>query len=135
TGFSGNILHTAHPYSVSAFKNEKYNLITQLKYPVILQEGGKMRFDEVVLVEPGGYCTDFREGLHWDIVSVEGSKDGGLTWSPSVPASDSGFRDFWREAYVSGTVNNTSTTAANERVFRKNVIVLTENSGLFAGDT
>src|SRR5690606_14405092 len=135
TGFSGNILHTAHPYPVSAFKNEKYNLITQLKYPVILQEGGKMRFDEVVLVEPGENNTDFSEELHWDFVAVEGSKDGGLTWSPFVPSYDSGIRDFWREAYLSGTVNNTSKTAGNESMFRENVIVLTENTGFFAGDT
>lgn len=135
TGFSGNILHTAHPYPVSAFKNEKYNLIAQLKYPVILQEGGKMRFDEVVLVEPGENNTDFSEELHWDFVAVEGSKDGGLTWSPFVPSYDSGIRDFWREAYLGGTANNTSKTAGNESMFRENVIVLTENTGFFAGDT
>jgi hypothetical protein len=60
-GFSDNILHTIHPYPVSALKDEKYNLIAQLKYPVILQEGGEMRFDEVVLVEPGEKGLTFQK--------------------------------------------------------------------------
>lgn len=134
-GFSDNILHTVHPYPVSAFKNEKYNLVAQLKYPVILEEGGEMRFDEVVLVEPGEPGADFSGDLFWDFVVVEGSKDNGFTWVPFAPGYDSGSNETWETAFVSSTVNNKSQAVGSQNMFLKNVIQLSGNAGFSAGDT
>ncbi|MBN1819623.1 MAG: T9SS type A sorting domain-containing protein, partial [Prolixibacteraceae bacterium] len=134
-GFSGNVLHTIHPYPVSALKDEKHNLIAQLSHPVILQEGGEMHFDEVVLVEPGEKGTNFLESLFWDYVVVEGSKDNGTTWIPFSPGYDSGANEYWETSFLSSTVNNKSQAVGNENMFLKNRIRLTDNTGFFAGDT
>jgi hypothetical protein len=134
-GFSDNILHTLHPYPLSAVKDEKYNLIAQLKYPVILRDGGEMRFDEVVLVEPGEKETNFSEALFWDFVIVEGSKDMGSTWIPFSPGYDSGANEYWESAFVNSTVNNNSQAVGTQNMFLKNVINLTEDTGFSAGDT
>lgn len=134
-GFSDNILHTVHPYPVSAFKNEKYNLVAQLKYPVILEEGGEMRFNEVVLVEPGEPGADFSGGLFWDYVVVEGSKDNGFTWTPFAPGYDSGSNETWETAFVSSMGNNKSQAVGTQSMFLKNVIQLAGNAGFSAGDT
>ncbi len=134
-GFSDNVLHTLHPYPVSALKDEKYNLIAQLKYPIILQEDGEMRFDEVVLVEPGEKGTEFSEDFFWDFVVVEGSKDKGSTWIPFLPGYDSGAHENWETAFVNSTVNNKSQAVGSQNMFLQNVIRLTENTGFYAGDT
>ncbi|MCA1758152.1 MAG: hypothetical protein LC658_00140, partial [Bacteroidales bacterium] len=134
-GFSNNVLHSLHPYPVSALKDEKFNLIAQLKFPVILQEGGEMRFDEVVLVEPGETGTDFSEDLFWDFVVVEGSKDKGSTWIPFSPGYDSGANENWETAFVNSTVNNNSQAVGTQNMFLKNVIYLTEDTGFLEGDT
>ncbi|MBW6536540.1 MAG: T9SS type A sorting domain-containing protein [Mariniphaga sp.] len=134
-GFSDNILHTVHPYPLSAVKDEKFNLIAQLKYPVILQVGGEMHFDEVVLVEPGEKGTDFSEDLFWDFVIVEGSKDNGFTWIPFSPGYDSGSNENWESAFLNSTVNNKSQAVGNQNMFLKNVIYLTDDTGFSEGDT
>ncbi len=134
-GFSDNILHTINPYPLSAVKDEKFNLIAQLKYPVILQEGGELRFDEVVLVEPGEKGTDFTKDLFWDFVIVEGSKDDGFTWSPFSPGYDSGANEKWESAFLTSTVNNKSQAVGNQNMFLKNIIHLTDNTDFSAGDT
>jgi hypothetical protein len=134
-GFSDNILHTSHPYPVSAVKDEKFNLIAQLKYPVILQEGGEMSFNEVVLVEPVENRTDFSEDLFWDFVIVEGSKDNGSTWIPFSPGYDSGANENWESAFLNSLVNNNSQAVGTQNMFLKNVIYLTEDTDFSANDT
>jgi len=134
-GFSDNLLHTLHPYPLSAVKDENFNLIAQLKYPVILQEGGEMRFDEVVLVEPGEAGTDFSEDSFWDFVIAEGSKDKGSTWIPFSLGYDSGSNENWESAFLNSTVNNKSQAVGTQNMFLKNVIYLTEDTGFSEGDT
>ncbi|SHF20934.1 Por secretion system C-terminal sorting domain-containing protein [Mariniphaga anaerophila] len=134
-GFADNVLHTANPYPVSALKDEKYDIVAELKHPIILRDGGEMSFDEVVLVEPGEKGTVFSEELFWDFVIVEGSRDQGLSWLPFVPGYDSGFYQYWDTAFVNSTVNNLSQASGNQSMFLKRVIRLTENTGFADGDT
>ncbi|MFW5773827.1 MAG: T9SS type A sorting domain-containing protein [Tangfeifania sp.] len=134
-GFYSNILHTKNPYPVSAIEGEKYNLIANLKYPVILEENGEMSFDEVVLVEPGETNTDYTNEMFWDYVIVEGSKDNGATWLPLKDGYDSGADNNWLETYESSLTNDTSNASGNENMFLKHTINLTHNTPFSAGDT
>ncbi len=134
-GFHNSILHTRSPYPVSAHEDEKYNLAALLKYPVILEEGGLMLFDEVVLVEPGEQGAEYTGNLFWDYVIVEGSKDGGRTWLPFISGYDSGADELWKSSFLNSLVNNKSQAVGNQSMFLRNRINLTKNNNFSAGDT
>ena len=135
SGFSGKILHTEHPYTVSALEDEKNNLIAQLKHPVVLQAGGSMSFDEIVLVEPGEEGCHYQDQLFWDYVVVEGSKDGGITWQPFTEGYDSGKNENWFAAFNNHLKSSSSDAMAQENMFDNRTIQLTQNNGFDAGDT
>jgi hypothetical protein len=133
-GFSSGILHTKHPYTQSALETEKYNLITQLKYPIIIEEYGQMSFNEIVLVEPGDQQSTYKDLLFWDYVIVEGSKDNGKTWLPVTEGYDSNSDNTWYSNFVNSLTNGSSTVSGNESMFVKRTINLTEDAGFSAGD-
>jgi hypothetical protein len=135
SGFSGSILHTKFPYPVSAVENEKYNLIAQLKFPVIIQQDGLFSFDEVVLVEPESVWVSQNELDFWDYVIVEASKDGGITWLPLSEKYDARHNHIWYTAFSKSFSGNTSTAMPHESMFVNHTINLTHNTGLEAGDT
>lgn len=134
-GFYNAMLHTQHPYPVSAIDDKKNNLIAQLKYPVILEENGQMIFDEIVLVEPGEPGTQFTDQLFWDYVIVEGSKNNGVNWLPLTQGYDSREQDTWSSTFSNALINNTSTADGRENMFVKHTINLTQNTNFSAGDT
>lgn len=134
-GFSSGILHTANPYPESEMQGEKYNLVAQLKYPVILEENGQMTFDEIVLVEPGEYGTNVNEDLHWDYVIVEASKNNGKTWEALTEGYDSGVNENWEMQFSSTLKSNMSDASGHENMFWQHTIDLTENQAFAAGDT
>jgi hypothetical protein len=134
-GFSGDCLHTRHPYPVSAIEGEYYQMVAQLRYPVILQEGGWMTYKEVVLVEPGEPGAGWEDKLFCDYVIVEGSNSGGETWLPVTPGYDSRLYEPWATAFVGSTVNTKSQVVGNQNMFQHNTINLTEDTGFSAGDT
>lgn len=134
-GFPDGALQTPHPYPVSAIENENYNLVAQLKYPVILKNGGQMNFDEIVLVEPGEPETNYTDNFFWDYVIVEGSKDNGKTWQPLTQGYDSQSNDNWYAAFTSTLKSTTSSAIGNENMYVPHTINLTENTGFSAGDT
>jgi len=133
-GFSDGMMHTLHPYPVSVLEKENYNLISQLKYPVIIENGGKITFDEIVLVELGEPNSTFTDGSFYDYVIVEGSKDNGKTWIPVTEGYDSGVEDEWENTLKSSLVNNTL-AAASEEMLIKRTIDLTNKTGFYEGDT
>ena len=134
-GFSTGILHTKNPYPTSSFDNENYNLIAQLKYPVIIEDNGEMSFDEIVLVEPGEANANYTDQIFWDFVIVEGSKDFGKTWQPFIDGYDSGVDDLWLTEFNKSIVNNSSKVTGHESMFAQRIINLTENNLFSAGDT
>jgi len=134
-GFTNGVLHTLNPYPESDVENEKYNLIAQLKYPIIIEENGEMSFDEVVLVEPGEAGTRYTEDLFWDFVIVEGSKDGGKSWLPVTEGYDSGADQLWNAHFTSALKSTVSEASGTENMFLPNYINLTADTPFEAGDT
>jgi photosystem II stability/assembly factor-like uncharacterized protein len=92
-GFSGDALHTLHPYHDDA------SSIALLTVPIIVaQEQALIEFDELALVEPGDPGTVFGDPNFWDYVIVEGSKDGCM-WTPLLPGYDARAYPEWETAY------------------------------------
>lgn len=134
-GFSSGNLHTVSPYPQSDVENEKYNLVAQLKFPIILQENGEMSFDEVVLVEPGEEGTIYTEENFWDFVIVEGSKNNGKSWLPITEGYDSNVDQLWSSHFTSTLKSAVSEAVGQENMFLRQTINLTENTPFEAGDT
>lgn len=134
-GFSNGVLHTTNPYPESDIENEKYNLIAQLKHPVVIEENGEMSFDEVVLVEPGEEGTIYTEDMFWDFVIVEGSKDFGKSWLPVTEGYDSGVDEVWSAHFASALKSTVSEASGTENMFLRQYINLTEDTQFEAGDT
>lgn len=134
-GFSNGVLHTLNPYPESSVDNEKYNLIAQLKYPIIIEENGEMSFDEVVLVEPGEAGTRYTEDQFWDFVIVEGSKDNGKSWLPITEGYDSGADELWNSHFTSALKSTVSEASGAENMFLPQYINLTAGTPFEAGDT
>lgn len=134
-GFSSGNLHTVNPYPESQADNQKYNLLAQLKYPIVLEENGLMSFDEVVLVEPGVEGTVYTEDQFWDFVIVEASKNNGKSWLPITDGYDSSVDDLWSSQFTGSLKSAVSQAAGAENMFLKQTINLTDNTGFEAGDT
>jgi len=124
-----------NPYPESALENEKYNLIAQLNYPVILEENGQMTFDEIVLVEPGEQGTRFTDDIFWDYVIVEASKNNGTSWEPLADGYDSGINESWKSQFTTSLKSASSNASGHENMFWQHNINLTENGSFAAGDT
>lgn len=134
-GFYSGILQTCHPYPLSSFENEKYNLIAQLRSPIILQRDGKMTYSEVVLVESGLPATASTGPFFWDFVVAEGSKNNGATWHPFKNEYDSQLEDSWQKLFNNSIANGCSYGVPEESMLAQHEIALTENGFFAAGDT
>jgi len=134
-GFSSKSLNSCHPYVESATENEYYNHIAQLKYPIVLKEGGAMSFYEVVLVEPGETGTKSTSPFFKDFVIVEGSKDHGKTWLPLTEGYDAQLQGNWLESYMESLNNGYTSNNINQDLYVKHNILVTENSNFNRGDT
>lgn len=135
SGFSSGILHTVSPYPESTIENDRYNLLAQLRYPIIIEENGLMSFDEVVLVEPGEEGTVYTEESFWDFVIVEGSKNNGKSWLPVTEGYDSGCDELWNSHFTGSLKSAVSQANGHENMFLTQTINLTENTEFEAGDT
>jgi hypothetical protein len=134
-GFENGALHSPHPYPSPETDNAEFNLVTLLKYPVILNENATMSFDEIVLVEPGSDGTSFGDFEFWDYVIVEGSKDHGETWLPVADGYDARENNSWETEYNNSITGNNSTAAGNPELFVNRQINLLENGNFSSGDT
>jgi len=135
SGFSSGNLHTVSPYPESSLENQKYNLIAQLKYPIIIEQDGEMSFDEVVLVEPGETGTIYTEDKFWDYVIIEGSKNNGKSWLPLIDGYDSGADELWESHFTSSLKSTVSEASGTENMFLRQHINLTNDTPFEAGDT
>ena len=126
TGFSNPAIHTSHPYSQgTGFPDDRINFIYQLRIPIRVKETeATIKFDEIVLVEPGDAGTVFGDENFFDYVVVEGSKDGGVTWVPVANGYDS--RDYspWLTRYNSAITGNNSTAIGDPTLFRTRTLDL-----------
>jgi hypothetical protein len=81
-GFTSKALHSPHPYlEGQLFPGDEIEYSAMLKTPIILKENeAYLRFDQIVLVEPGTPGNSFGDDEFWDYVIVEGSIDSAKTW-------------------------------------------------------
>lgn len=135
TGFDSPGLNSPHPYPSPDADNMHFDLTTTLRYPIVLKTGGKMKFDEIVLVEPGDSGAVFGDENFFDYVIVEGSKDGGNSWKPLMDGYDSRLHDSWYKLFTGSMSGNNSTAVPTKDLFVNHEIDMLSNRNFVAGDT
>jgi hypothetical protein len=129
TGFSNGAIHSTHPYIDGPEAQNFENFSTyQLKFPIRINPSNPtVRFDEIVLVEPGEEGTQFGDPTFWDYVVVEGSKDFGATWSPFFDGYDARARPEWLQRWNSSGSGNNSTATGDPTLYRTRQFSLLES--------
>ncbi len=149
-GFSTSALQTAHPYADGS--EESYdggngtdrftNSDAVLLKPIKINPGKSiMSFDEIALVEPGEAGEAFLNSngtinrSFFDYVIVQGSNDGGLTWSNFTNGWDSNANSIWLNAWKSAVDNEGNSTAMPTAALIRNREINLLSSGKFkSGD-
>lgn len=120
TGFNDPAIHSDHPYP------DQTNLIYQLLVPIKVRSEANadtIKFDEIVLVEPGEDGSVFGDPNFFDYVVVEGSTDG-ETWTPIADGYDARDKATWLKAYKSAISGDNSTAVGTPALFTKRAISL-----------
>lgn len=133
-GFNNGAIHSEHPYlEGSGFPNNERNTTYELLIPIkVKKRGATIEFNEIVLVEPGDPGTKFGDPNFFDYVIVEGSKDGGVTWTPVADGYDSREDTAWLTRFNSSFLGNNSNAFADPALFRPRTLDLLNNFN--AGD-
>ncbi len=122
TGFVDGAIHSIHPYP-EAGSGPNLNFIYELRVPIKVKTAdASIKFDEIVLVEPGDPGTRFGDAKFYDYVIVEGSTDGGANWKPFIDGYDS--RDYtpWLTKYNGSIISNISQGIGDPSLFRPRTI-------------
>jgi hypothetical protein len=120
SGFDDLAIHSSHSYP------DQTNLTYQLLVPIIVQTDtaqAKVKFDEIVLAEPGETGSVFGSPDFYDYVVVEGSLDG-ETWTPLAKGYDSRANSKWLTAYRSKTSGDNSTATGTPALYMPRTISL-----------
>lgn len=137
TGFTNGAIHSSHPYPAGTGEGFISNFVYQLRVPIKLKPTDAfLKFEEIVLVEPGEEGSVFGDDDFWDYVIVEGSKDGGITWLAMADGYDSRSQAAWLSKFNSLTDSNNppnSTAAGDPSLYVTRTIDMLE-SGNFAPD-
>lgn len=142
-GFSDPALHSAHPYGNGADFRRQTNVEATLMVPIRInanRDSSILRFDEIVLVQPGESGSRFGETAFRDYVVVEGSGDNGRSWRPLADGYNALNRPEWLTAYNYNLTDGTqfgernSTTAGLPALYRHRAIPLLGAGGFRAGD-
>jgi len=121
--FETPCLNSDHPYRDGTGANSESNYVYLLRFPITVRaENAFVRFDEVVLVEPGESGSSFGDIEFWDYAIVEGSRDRGRTWLPLTDGYDSKSRPEWLTAYNQRISNNNSLTEGTPSLYRSRQI-------------
>lgn len=123
SGFANGAIHSIHPYPEAGTGN--LNFVYQLRIPIkVKAQNATVKFDEIVLVEPGEAGSEFGDSDFYDYVVVEGSKNGGVTWTPIADGYDS--RDYtpWLTKYNLSIVSNVSQGVGDPTLFRTRTLNL-----------
>lgn len=126
SGFSTAAIHSEHPYKEgNGFTNDERNLTYLLLVPVrISATNATMKYDEIVLVEPGESGSNFGDEDFFDYVIVEGSLDHGVTWKPVADGYDSRSSSDWLTRYNTSFSGNNSTAIGTSALFHTKTINL-----------
>lgn len=134
-GFSNGAIHSVHPYENGSGPNDESNYIYQLQVPIkINDENPVIKFDEIVLVEPGENGSVFGDPDFYDYVIVEGSKDLGVTWLPFLNGYDSRAVSSWRSHYNSNISDDNSLATGTPLHFRERTIDMLTSEHFEEGD-
>ncbi len=126
-GFVDDAIHSPHPYPVGVGTSMESNLVYQLAIPItVASEEAEIKFDEVVLVEPGEDGSSFGEDAFNDYVIVEGSDDNGVTWLPLLDGYDATAEPEWLDKYNSIIKGVNSEAIGNRLIFKQRVINMLE---------
>ncbi|GAB2548612.1 hypothetical protein GCM10027085_44340 [Spirosoma aerophilum] len=143
TGFSDPAIHSEHPYRNGAdFRSQRsseYVLLSPIRIKAN-PDSAVVRFDEIVLVEPGAAGSKLGDRNFYDYVVVEGSADKGVTWKPLLDPYSSADKPDWQSAfastYAAGSFGERNSTRAGvPALYRHRDIPLLNQKTLFrAGD-
>ncbi|QJD81257.1 T9SS type A sorting domain-containing protein [Spirosoma rhododendri] len=116
SGFSDPALHSEHPYQNGSDYSYQSNAEYILLSPIRVKsnpDSASIRFNEIVLVEPGDPGSRFGDANFYDYVIVEGSVNYGRTWLPLLDGYDSRDQEDWLAAYNRTTSTNQTTGETN----------------------
>ena len=119
-GFEGRQLHTEHPYEsgVDGGYTDGYSVHAMLNIPIIVTDfTPSIKFQEIVIVEPGEPGTSYGDAQFWDYVIVEASKDG-ITWKALLDGYDSDSDPTWKSAYATNQFGNPDLLRSKEADFK-----------------
>lgn len=134
TGFSNGAIHSNHPYDNGTGPNDESNYTYQLQIPIRIDETNPLiKFDEIVLVEPGEDGSEFGGDDFYDYAIVEGSRDGGLTWKPFESGYDSRANSVWLSRYNSNMSGDNSQAKGDSTFFRAHSIDMLANGNFAKG--
>jgi hypothetical protein len=133
--FNDPALFSPTPYPSSEKDNQSFDLITMLRYLIIVKDRGVISFDEVVLVEPGEEGTLFGDEEFWDYVIVEATRDSGKNWLPLIDGYDSRSNLAWLERYNSFISGQNSLATGTRDLYINRRFAITDNGNFKAGDT
>lgn len=135
SGFANGAIHSTHPYKDGTGNNSESNYVYQLRIPIKIQaQEAFIKFDEIVLVEPGNPGTVFGQVEFWDFVIVEGSKDGGVTWARFADGYDARANSVWETRYSSAITGNNSTAVGEPSLYRPRIIDMLAKGNFAAND-
>jgi hypothetical protein len=118
SGFSSGAIHSQHPYP-EAGDADSLNFSYQLRTPIrVKAQDATIRFDEIVLVEPGEPNSVFGTRAFYDYVVTEGSIDGGKNWKAIGVGYDSRDNSDWLTKYNSSIQNNISLAVGDPTLFK-----------------
>lgn len=134
--FTKNGLHTRHPYLSPQSNDTSIETFALLRHPIKFTESGLLiRFNEVVLVEPGETGSVFGSEDFYDYVIIDGSKDFGKTWFAMIDGYDSRDYSSWLTTYNNSISQQNSTAVGTESMLQKRTIYYKPSANISAGDT
>lgn len=135
SGFSDGAIHSDHPYQNGTGVNEESNYVYQLQIPIRIDNTNPViRFEEIVLVEPGEDGSEFGDPGFFDYVILEGSVDGGRSWMSFAPGYDSREVSVWLDRYNEKMLDDDSQGQGEAALYRRRNINMLENRNFTAGD-
>ncbi|MBL3654946.1 T9SS type A sorting domain-containing protein [Fulvivirga sediminis] len=136
TGFSNGAIHSDHPYLDGTGTDFESDYTYMMRVPIILNDRDALiTFQEVVLIEPGESTASFGSTDFYDYVIVEGSKDGGRTWTPFANGYDSRSNSDWLASYNANMdSDNNSTTQGSSSMYKKRTIDMLANGTFKPGE-
>lgn len=135
SGFYNGAIHSNHPYQNGSGPNSESHYTYQLQIPIrISGENPIIRFDQIVLVEPGEIGSVFGDQGFYDYAVVEGSSDGGVTWKALAPGYDSRAHTAWLTRYNSSMSGDNSTAAGDPTLFQQKTIDMLASGDFSEGD-